>query len=181
MGYFSWLFADKNNEQNLRIDKSGYIACPDGDFIKESCYEGYGEFNGFNIYELVVYWNRKFLAANPDFVLPHERRKIGATDGKTVKSTQALKDFWWYPTISDLSIPLEDFDSAVKDRKDIPVVLRELRCIGIDIACHNEDNAALPYPIKITKTKKVRYDKLPASKNDPEQGVAPYYVEHGTL
>ena len=34
MGCFSWLFADKDNKTNLRIDRKGYIACPDGSFIK---------------------------------------------------------------------------------------------------------------------------------------------------
>ena len=73
MGCFSWLFADTDNTQNLRIDRAGYIACPDGTFIHEQCYEGYGEFNGQDVYELVVRWNRAFIAENPDFLLPHIR------------------------------------------------------------------------------------------------------------
>ena len=52
MGCFSWLFADTDNTQNLRTDRAGYIACPDGTFIHEPCYEGYGEFNGQDVYEL---------------------------------------------------------------------------------------------------------------------------------
>lgn len=39
MGSFSWLFADTNNTKNLRADRKGYVACPDGTFICEPCYE----------------------------------------------------------------------------------------------------------------------------------------------
>lgn len=46
MGSFSWLFADTNNTKNLRADRRGYVACPDGTFICEPCYETYGIFDG---------------------------------------------------------------------------------------------------------------------------------------
>jgi hypothetical protein len=40
------------------------------------------------------------------------------------------------------------------------------RLIGITISCHDEDNANLPYPIKITTTKwHRRYDELVPSCN----------------
>lgn len=71
MGSFSWLFADTNNTKNLRADRKGYVACPDGTFICEPCYETYGVFDGKDIYDLVVEWNRKFIAENPDHLLPH--------------------------------------------------------------------------------------------------------------
>lgn len=70
MGSFSWLFADTNNTKNLRADRRGYVACPDGTFICEPCYETYGIFDGKDIYDLVVDWNRKFIAENPDHLLP---------------------------------------------------------------------------------------------------------------
>lgn len=167
MGCFSWMFADKDNKTNLRIDRKGYIACPDGSFIKDSCYEGYGEFTGNDVYELVVEWNRKFIAENPDFVMPHR-----VWDGKENREF-ALKDFWWYPIIADLSIPLSDFAKEV-ERRGKENRFRELRTVGIDIACYSEDNEALPYPIKITQTMKIPYKDLPASKRDPEQGLVGY-------
>lgn len=46
MGSFSWLFADTNNTKNLRANRRGYVACPDGTFICEPCYETYGIFDG---------------------------------------------------------------------------------------------------------------------------------------
>lgn len=51
----------------------------------------------------------------------------------------------------------------------------EIRSIGIDIACYDEDNASLPYPIKITSKKTgICYEELPPSKWDPEQGLCEY-------
>ena len=71
MGSFSWLFADTNNTKNLRADRRGYVACPDGTFICEPSYETYGVFDGKDVYDLVVDWNREFIAENPDHLLPH--------------------------------------------------------------------------------------------------------------
>ena len=55
MGSFSWLFADTNNTKNLRADRKGYVACPDGTFICEPCYETYGIFDGKDVYEMVLW------------------------------------------------------------------------------------------------------------------------------
>lgn len=150
MGCFSWLFADTDNTQNLRIDRAGYIACPDGTFIHEPCYEGYGEFNGQDVYELVVRWNRAFIAENPDFLLPHIHRFCNGS----VKQYR-LKDFRWYPVIADLSIPFEQLRDALdkhlrENVSEYRPYMSEIRGVGIDIACYDEDNAALPYPIKIS-------------------------------
>lgn len=44
------------------------------------------------------------------------------------------------------------------------------RHIGIDIACYNEQNAALRYPIKITHDPDAVYEDCVYSHNDPNQG-----------
>ena len=41
--------------------------------------------------------------------------------------------------------------------------------IGVNIACYDEQNADLPYPIKIAE-KAALYEMQPASKKDPNQG-----------
>lgn len=41
------------------------------------------------------------------------------------------------------------------------------------MACHNKDNAALKYPIKIT-TKEMEYEKVTPSLSDPNQGWESY-------
>lgn len=47
------------------------------------------------------------------------------------------------------------------------------RHIGIDIACYDEDNAKLKYPIKIVRNP-APYDEVEASKSCPNQG---YFYE----
>ena len=45
----------------------------------------------------------------------------------------------------------------------------ELRWLGIIMACYDEDNFALEYPIKIT-SKEMEYEHTSPSKSDPNQG-----------
>lgn len=103
MGSFSWLFADTNNTKNLRANRRGYVACPDGTFICEPSYETYGIFDGKDVYDLVVDWNREFISENPDHLLPHVH--CWTKGGALVRTTYRLKDFPWYPVVADLSIP----------------------------------------------------------------------------
>ena len=58
MGYFTFTFANWNNEKKLRYGYSGYIACPDGTFIRTKYYDGYGHFSNKDVYDLVVDWNK---------------------------------------------------------------------------------------------------------------------------
>ena len=44
------------------------------------------------------------------------------------------------------------------------------RIIGIDIACYDEQNAKLPYPIKITHNPNAVYEDCNPSLSDPNQG-----------
>lgn len=94
-----------------------------------------------------------------------------------------LKDFRWYPVIADLSIPFEQLCDALdkhlrENVSEYRPYMSEIRGVGIDIACYDEDNAALPYPIKITrKMRGVHYEDLPASKTDPEQGMVIYHAK----
>lgn len=45
-----------------------------------------------------------------------------------------------------------------------------LRYLGINMACYDEDNAALEYPIKITHNARAVYEDCRPSKSDPDQG-----------
>ena len=44
------------------------------------------------------------------------------------------------------------------------------RKIGISIACYDEQNAALKYPIKIARLKNSVYEECSPSDSDPNQG-----------
>ena len=163
MGYFSWLFCDKNNEENLRIGKKGYVLCPNGTVLEEPCYEGYGDFAGQDIFDLVAAWNRPFLAAHPEFLIPQPSGRAAVP----------IKSFDWYNAYANLALSRDEVvETARKAGSDI----LEYRWIGIAIACYNEQNAALPFPIKIAEARRERkYSELPTSKADPEQGMCAYH------
>lgn len=66
---------------------------------------------------------------------------------------------------------LLDYKDGVSDR-----VMKEKygddfkRNIGIDIACYDEQNFTIPYPIKITHDANAVYEECTPSKSDPNQG-----------
>lgn len=166
MGCFSWMFADKDNEKNLKINHKGYLLLPNGGELKESCYEGYGEFDGQDAYDLVADWNRKYLSEHPEFeILQHNRNND--------PSTKRADEFVWYPYYADLSLNRDEVVAKILEDPKAPYGNRiyEYRFIGIDIACYDNQNAALPYPIKIVSKRGFKYDEVSASESDPEQGL----------
>ena len=145
--------------------------------INEYEYGGYGVFNGQDIYELAADWNRRKMAETGGFV-NHEGNK--------------LSDQFWFPFYADLSLTreqvaekvagyldsLENTDGLFYTRgtevlkKDgrYPCLCWEYRYIGIFLACYDEDNERLPYPIKIAKYRDSVYEECPPSMGDPKQG-----------
>lgn len=153
MGQFSWKFCDKKGR--LKCGGAGVLLCPNGKHIAESCYGGYGVFGTTDAYEAVARWNREFLAKHPEFVLPSHCTRISNKR--------------WYKYYADLTLSLEEAVEMAADKEELPFF--ELRNIGIDIACYDEDNSSLMYPIKIaSKMPKMPYEEFPASDADPDQG-----------
>lgn len=159
MGCFSWMFADTNNTKSLLIGYPGHVACPDGSFITEQIYDGYGDFDGNDVYELVVDWNRKHLK---DIM---EKRKTHPS--KANKSSFMTDEF--------INLLMESDEKAeayvhknVSEKSYLWTDWK--RNVGIYLACYDEDNAALPYPIKIVEFTKIPYDELPPSDGDNNQG-----------
>ena len=71
MGQFSWL--DCKTKQQIIDDKRKdvFVLVPKefgGGHIKETCYDGYGHFGGYDIFDLVADWNRKDLSENSNFI-----------------------------------------------------------------------------------------------------------------
>lgn len=76
MGCFSWCTSDTKKSIPCCIpfgDLPGtvYLLNPFGEPYKETDYEGYGEFGGRDVYDLVVEWNREHLT--PDNVTKPDR------------------------------------------------------------------------------------------------------------
>ena len=161
MGYFTWTLANKKEETNkygdyrsrCKLSYGGYgaVVTPDNQKIEADHYDGYGIFGRYDVYDLVVDWNRDYLEEIFD------RLKKENPDG------------FWGDNLRELAIAYQNHDDA-KVEEQIRIVSDEMpflredwkRNIGITIACDDENNNALPYPIKIVdcRRNKPSYDKL---------------------
>jgi len=145
MGQFSWLDC-KTGEQVLdNVPRNVYVLVPKefgGGHITETCYDGYGRFDGKDIYDLVVDWNIKDLPR----ILENKDRFLSG----------------WVEKYED------DF-KRLADGKELADGLKK-RTLGIAIACYDEDNAFLRYPIKITHDPNATYEHCNPSLSDPDQG-----------
>lgn len=143
MGQFSWLDC-KTGEQIIDgKPRKSYVLVPEqfgGGHIEESCYEGYGVFGGHDVYDLVADWNSQYL----DEVLENaDAWQSGFVKSETENLKRLAKG-------GELSC--------------------EKRWLGIVLACYDNDNAKLRFPIKITHDPKAVYEWCPPSKSDPNQG-----------
>lgn len=147
MGQFSWIYSDTNKQLVDDKEADAYLLVPKkfqhkyGKSIYEGCYDGYGNFGGYDVYDLVADWNKDCI---PEII-------------------RRVKNGTWHCTVSEKDIENlryyymdEEFDC-------------ELRWLGIIMACYDEDNFALEYPIKIT-SKEMEYEQADASRSDPNQG-----------
>lgn len=164
MGCFSWMFADTYNQENLCNGRRAYLALPDGSHLKQYPYEGYGEFGGKDVYELVVDWNLMDIDTEKPKPLSHPDARVE----------------YWFDWEKQLISALKQGGDALanevaaKLRADGTLPLYAAhdwkRDIGISIACGTYRNAHLRYPIKVMKRADSKYDDWPASDHDPDQG-----------
>lgn len=147
MGQFSWIYSDTNKQVVDDKNADTFLLVPKvfrhkyGNAIYEGCYDGYGNFGGYDVYDLVLEWNRD--------MIPEIIRRIR-------KGT-------WKCSVSENDIV------NLQNYYDGREVSCELRWLGIIMACYDEDNFALEYPIKIT-SKEMDYEDVFASETDPNQG-----------
>lgn len=151
MGQFSWIYSDTNKQVVDDKIADTYLLVPPpfqnkyGKAIYESCYDGYGRFGGYDVLELILEWNKE--------MIPEIIRRI-------------KNDNWHCHTRESDITNLQNYYEG----KDITC---ELRHLGIIMACYDEDNFALEYPIKITSAE-MEYKYANPSKSDPNQGWEVY-------
>lgn len=154
MGQFSWLYSDTGKQviDNKKADT--YLLVPPpfqekyGKAIYEWCYDGYGHFGRYDVYELIIEWNRDMI---PEII---RRAKNG-----NWRCSHTKNDIW-----------------ELQRYYDGEPITSELRWLGILIACYDEDNFALEYPIKIT-SREMDYKDAKPSESDPNQGWECYEDE----
>lgn len=163
MGQFSWMYADTNNETALNEGGQAYVPFPDGTVIFEKRYRGYGIFRGYDIFDLVADWNRKNISSVN--IRKPLREQWGNTEDAEAWFSLAIKRY------NKACQRITDFTNGKTSRYMEVTYGRDWkRSIGIDIACYDEENVALKFPIKICQNKPICYDALPASNSDPNQG-----------
>ena len=151
MGQFSWIYSD--TKKQVLDDKyaNTYLLVPKpfqnkyGKAIYESCYDGYGRFGEYDVYDLIPEWNKE--------MIPEVIRRI--------------KNGNWYCSANE-----NDIANLQNYYEDKPITC-ELRWLGIILACYDRDNFALEYPIKIT-SREMEYEMAMPSETDPNQGWKEY-------
>ena len=158
-----------------------------GKYITERSYDCYGMFGGYDVYDLVALWNRdsvsvESLGEKPTIdrfggLYPFEKenlKKQGLSDEEIEAKDLAQKQEYLERALARYKNQLkmlEDFKHGKPDETMVETYGDDyLRIIGIDIACDDEQNATLMFPIKIT-SKPMDYDDAKASKSDPYQGL----------
>lgn len=178
MGQFSWLdcVTGKQIVDDKRRDV--YLLVPKefgGGHIKETCYDGYGHFGEYDVYDLVARWNREYLSDNPNYIFPYAFSRaqyvmnyVKSNPDYSERIELQIRDKDWYEVYRDLSLSEEDVVARVKEIRNSDWF--KWRFIGIELACYDENNEALPFPIKITYDKNAVYEDCATSKSDPNQG-----------
>ena len=148
MGYYTWTVANRKEKKTkdgwysdqCKLAYGGYgaVITPDNKRIEIEHYAGYGIFGREDVYEMVVDWNRDYL--------------------KDIFKSMATRhpDGFWGCTLKEIAeaYQMRDKKRVAKLAEDLgkehPFLRTEWkRNIGITIACYDEDNDALPFPIKI--------------------------------
>lgn len=144
MGQFSWIYSDTEKQVVDNKTADTYLLVPKpfqekyGKAIYENCYDGYGHFGKYDVFELIPEWNKE--------MIPEIIRRIKNGNWHCKSGIQNLQAYY--------------------EGKEIDC---ELRCLGIIMACYDEDNFALEYPIKIT-SREMEYEDGNPSLGDPNQG-----------
>lgn len=177
MGNFSWCTSDTRKSIPCTFDgyegapQTVYLLNPFGEPYKESDYEGYGEFGGRDVYELVAEWNRSYLS---EINLRKPDRAQYVADKEGTKAYRRAMDKYRLQCEG-----LKTFASGATDEY-MQAIYGEVfawrggesdwkRCLGIAIACYDEQQVKLRYPIKIVEAP-CEYTLADISPRCPYQG-----------
>lgn len=152
IGYHTWTDARKepklpkggeySNRDKIPYGGFAKIVCPDNTEIKESYYEGYSEFGGYDVYKLVVDWNKEHLTEIFEKLAQKDPKHWGYYLKPLAEAYQN----------DDMQTVDTEIHNIMQSKNSMPDFNTEWkRIIGIAIACENNEN--LPFPIKITSTK----------------------------
>lgn len=179
MGQFSWLDCITGEQVVDDKERDVYLLVPKefgGGHILETCYDGYGHFGGYDVCDLIATWNRKILSDKPNYIFPYafERAKRIMNNYKWDNEYQEQIDLQlrhkdWYEFYKDLNLTEEEVCKVMTEKYDMKYGFK-WRYIGISLSCYDEDNAALPFPIKITHNPNAVYESCNPSNSDPNQG-----------
>ena len=157
MGQFSFLDCVTGEQIIDNRPKTVYLLVPKrfakeyGPRIVEERYDGYGNFGCHKVYDLVADWNREMI---PEII---RRIKNGNWKSQYAHREQELMEAFYNGE------PIENMKTCIGFRAD-------KNWIGHLIACEDEDNAALEYPVKITYSPTAVYEMCAPSPRDPDQG-----------
>ena len=156
MGYFTWTDASKQPRKTksgdwrksdiIQYGEFAKIVLPDNTWIPVYRYDGYGRFGEYeeiDVYDVVVDMNKQHLKEIMDGML--KRHPNG----------------FWGAELYDIACAYADddedgFEKAIGNRlSKEPTYLHLLReewkrLLGIAVSCEDDDNDALPYPLKVT-------------------------------
>lgn len=173
MGFESWIYCDAGKIRKSRgqlyptraqrlvamsKDHPACILIPEEfggkNKQKTAWYDGYANVGSTDVYVQTADWNRKWASENPAFVLPFKGKR--------------LEEHSWYPFYADLTLSHKEVEE--KWAEATGAKRKYYRDIGIDLACEDENNAVIRYPIKIAKSADSIYENCPPSPADPYQG-----------
>lgn len=165
MGQFSWITCDTKEQVVNNEIKDVYVLIPKEfgkENILEQCYDGYGNFGNHDIYDLVADWNKNYITI--ENLIKPDRKRYGNRPEDEEFFKAALEEY------EKRCKALEDF-KVLSDKEMEKKYGKEFkRKIGISIACYNEQNAALKYPIKIARLRNSVYEECSPSDSDHNQG-----------
>lgn len=161
MGFWTYTYACIKKKapacESMGYDgrKPVVLALPDGTFLKEDCYDGYGIICGKDVLELVVDWNR----GTPEALAVMDKHiAMKCTERADLLTTGKTDGFRLQYLDNEIPWVLHARDYlAGKCELTDPSRKRE---VGIMLATYNWEQEMLKYPIKFVKNTKYSYDKI---------------------